>query len=913
MSPPRRSPPPLLRGLARVLLLGEVGGVVRADLGEAYVRDLQRGLSRGRANRRYGLNVVASALSLGRATLTGAATRGIGVDVRLGIRMLGRQPLLTVVAMLALGLGIPASLSFFHVTEAVFSPLPVPEGERLLGIRHFDRRESDAILSSIHDYVLWRGSLTSFEAVGAAAPFVANVYDENRGDPPVSAASVTASTFDIMRVPPRLGRALQASDEVPGAPDVALLGEELWRTRFGADPAIVGRSLDVNGRPHTVVGIMPASFGFPTGGDLWVPMRASDTQYAEGEGPDLLVYGRLLDFVDPEDADSEMRRFTLQRAAEQPEPFDRYVGEAVGMAELLLGEDRFSQANPELLLLHTVVLMMLFIVCGNVGLLVLARTATRAGELSIRTALGASRVRIVGQIFTESLVLAVLATTAGLLIAEWFGRWLMSLIERADFVPYWMDLSLSPTTVLAALGLAVLSATVAGVFPALRATRHGVHRNLQRTASGKATFRFGWGASILIVAEVVLSIGFLAMGGIILPLASSLSEDGLGFEADRYLSAGVRIPIPDRASEGALAGREPGRPDADEAAVVAAATEYVEATKASIVEALMADPEVVAVGVGRELPGGFPQSSLVVLEGAPDERPDRVFRAGKVHVDPSFFGSLGRPILAGRDFSAADAEDVRQGIRHPVIVNSGFVDTFFGGRRAVGERFRYWSGRVRDPADFVWHEIIGVVGRFGVNPLNPARDAGVYHVLPPGTANPIEVLVQVTGDPADFASPFRRAVASVDPAATVSAPMALGDRLRAEAGAFRFLALGQAILAGVAFLLSVTGLYALMSFTVSQRTREIGIRAALGARSSSIGWSVSRRAAIQLALGLVLGAAWAWLLLDNVVETTFTTPAQIPVTVGITTGIAGLVGVLGCLNPLVRGLRIQPTEALREL
>lgn len=908
MSTPPTTPPRLLRLVARLTLLGEAGEDVRADLGEAYARDVGRGLGRGRAGLRYLGNVAGSAVSLAIGALTGSATRGLGVDARLGFRMLGKQPLLTFVAVLALGLGIPASVSMFHVMDAVFQPLPVPEGERLLGIRHFDRRESDAIPSSIHDYVAWREVLTSFEAVGATEVFTANVYEENRGDPPVSAASVTASTFEIMRVPPLLGRALRDSDEIPGAPNVALIGEELWRARFAGDPEIVGRALHVNGVRHTVVGVMPGTFGFPDGGDLWVPLRASDTEYAEGEGPELFVFGRLLDGVHPDDADGEMRLFTLQRAADQPDPFENYIGEAVGMAELLLGEDRFSQTNPELLLLYTVVLMMLFIVCGNVGLLVLARTATRAGELSIRTALGAGRTRIVAQIFTESLVLALLATGFGLLVAEGVAHWLMRLIEVSGFVPYWVDLSLSLTTVVIALTLAVLSASVAGVLPALRATSQGVHRNLQQTASGNATLRFGRGASVLIVAEVVLSIGFLAMGGSLFPAVLSLSGDRLGFEADRYLSAGVRIAVPDRLDP---TGESPGDQN-ETAAEDARRASHIRTTHDAIVETLLADPEVLAVALGRELPGGFPSSSRVVLEGAPDERPARDFRAGVVQVDHELFASMRRPILAGRDFTAADAQDVLLDVRHPVIVNTSFVETFFGGRRAVGERFRYWSGQ-RDPAGWVWYEIIGVVGPFGVNPLNPVRDQGVYHVLPPGSANPVEFLVEVAGRPEDFASSFRTAVTSVDPATIVFTPMPLADRIRAEASVFRFLALMQSILAAIAFLLSVTGLYALMSFTVSQRTREIGIRTALGAHRTSIGWSVSRRAAAQLGIGLGLGTVWAWFLLDSVLDTTFISSKQIPITVGITTGIAAAVGILGCLNPLMRGLRVQPTDALRDL
>ncbi len=890
-----RRPPRLWALLSRLLLHGEAADLIRQDLDEAFARDLECGLRPREARRRYVRNLSDSAWSVWKEGLRGSVTRGTLQDARLGVRMLGKQPMLTGVAMLALGLGIPASLTLRHGVDVIFSPLPVPEGDRVLGIRHWDLEARQALPGSVHDYARWRESLTSFQAIGAARTYLLNVHAGDSGAPPVEGAEVTSSTFSLLRGTPLVGRLFTEADGVRGAPDVVILGEDLWRSRFAGDPEILGETVRIGSRPHTVVGVMPSSFRFPDDNDVWLPLRAAPTDYAVGEGPPLWVYGRLADGVTEEEARLEMEVARARAADDDPARFERLRGEVVGMAMLFFGESEFRD-DPEFVLIQSVMMLLLLIVCGNVGTLLLARTAQRTAEISIRSALGASRTRIIAQLFIEALVLAVAATGLGLLAAEGIVRWLERTVEPYGIFPFWVDPSLTPRIILTALGLAVLSGAVAGVIPALKATGGRVRENLQHAAAGGASIRFGLGSSALIVGEVILSVGFLAMGGVMVRSAFQDTQGTLGFDPERYVTASVSLPWVDPAEHLEL-------PEEDGLAVRRRQTQL------GVLSRLAEEEGVVGVGMALSLPGNEGPRARIVLESEnADEDLSRV--VSEAEVDVAFFGGLGRRILAGRDFTPADAE--RASEARPVIVNTSFVQQILGGRNALGRRFRYDVRGQVDPEDVEWFEVVGVVGPFGMNPMNPTRDAGYYVPLPPGQVGSVRYAVEVAGDPGSFVSRFREIVEEVDVEATVLAqPMA--DLMETEAKVFRLVFILQVVLAGVAFLLSVTGLYALMSFTVSQRTREIGIRTALGARAWSIVSTIARRAALQLGVGLSLGSVWAWLLLGSIANDQMVIPINMPVTIGVTVACAALVGVVACASPTLRGLRIRPTEALREL
>ncbi|NNM33953.1 MAG: FtsX-like permease family protein [Gemmatimonadetes bacterium] len=674
-----------------------------------------------------------------------------------------------------------------------------------------------------------------------------------------------------------VGRTLSVEDEAPGSPDVVVLSEALWAGRYARDPDVLGRVLRVGARDHTVVGVMPGEFRYPIDQDAWIALKARGTDHPLGEGPTLLVFGRLADGIDEWDADAEAELVTARLIRDHPEIYERRVGQVVPMSTLLLGEGEGLRNDPEVLLVQTLLIAMLLIVCGNVGVLVLARAATRTAEMSVRTALGASRSRIVVQIFVEALVLALVATGAGLTMGEALARWLMGLATSpaVSGIPFWMDMTLTADIVLLALGLAVGCAVVAGVIPALKATRKGVQSNLQRSATG-STMRFGWGSTSLIVSEVVLAVGFLAMGGTLVRSAFQEKDGLLGLDPARFLYAEV-------VQTGTPA------PSQDPAASEEETQNELATLQVEILRRLGEFPDVSRAGMGRQVPGRTaPDARVLVEDEGLSQRRMRV-----AQVDAGFFRQLDHPILQGRNFTTADLEDGPDGHRAPVIVNTGFVEDVLQGRNPIGLRFRY-AGPVAEGERPRWHEIVGVVGPLGMNVHNPLRDAGVYHPLGPGEANPMRYVIETEGDPTLLAPRFRTLVTELDPEAAVPSATSLEEMIQSESRILRWLFLGQVMLAAVAFLLSVTGLYALMSFTVSQRRREIGVRTALGARPWSIVKTIARRAAIQLALGLALGGVWAWILLREIVDDSMTIPTNVPGTIAVT----------------LRGLRIQPVEAM---
>ena len=891
-------PPRAWAFLARVLIRGEQGRFIRADLADSFARDQERGHTRRSAGRRYAMNVVASTTSVWKGGLTRLVTRGVALDVKLGIRMLGKQPLLTGVAMLALGLGIPAALSLHHALGVFLSPPPGAGRRAGHGDSQLESRyPSPGARIGARACCVARD--THLVPIDRCGPLLhGNVHLGDPGAPPVRGAQMSSSTFDLLRVAPVMGRGYGPADEVRGAPNVVIISEDLWTSRFVGDPEIVGKTVSIGRNEHTVGGVMPGGFRFPFDDDLWLPLRARAVDYAIGEGPRLYVFGRLADGATKQAADLEVQLLTERLASDHPEVYDRFVGEVVDMPILFSGEGDIKQSAPEILLFQSIMFVFLLIVCGNVGTLMLARAAMRTGEISIRTALGASRARIIAQLFIEALVLAVVATGAGLLLAEATARWLMNLIGPFESLPYWMDFTLRADTIILAFALAVLSAVVAGVLPAFKATQRGVHANLQRAAAGGSTIRFGFGSTLLIVGEVVLSVGFLAMGGALVRSAFVDTENLLGFEPQRFLRASVDVPWvdpaehPEFASEGELSFR-------------------LTQTQQEILRRVADDSDVRAVAMGLTLPGAMLPRDRVLLESGIEQGDVVLPYVGGARVDVGFFSGLDRPILAGRDFTAVDVADLLEH-RPSVIVNTTFVEQVLGGRNAIGQRFRLAAGGDPELEQYDWFEIVGVVGRFGTNPINPIRDAAIYYPMAPGESDRVRYMVELGGDVGAFASRFREIVASVDPEWTVREAVAVSEVMEAQGGLYRWVFGMQVVLAGIAFLLSITGLYALMSFTVSQRTREIGIRTALGAHVWGIVSTIARRAVIQLSVGLALGAVWAWILLRGIANDAIVIPINLPVTISLTTVVAALVGVIACASPMLRGLRIQPTEALRE-
>lgn len=388
------------------------------------------------------------------------------LDVKIGLRMLRKNPGLTVVSVFALAVAIPVGLTPLHLANALSAPLPVEDGHRIHLLRLWNRATSSSEPTKFNDFLDWRAEVEHFQALGA---FRTATYNLDFGDGRAAGAEVTASVFEVLRVAPRLGRAFAASDEVIGAPDVVIVGHALWQSHFRGDPHVIGQTLRIGLVPHTVVGVMPEGFLFPVRQAFWLPLRDARTDDPSA-GPPITIFGRLAEGSSLAEAQAELTVLSDRLATRFPAPRSDLLIQAVQFRQLIFSFAATSNSlilTPEFILTQFAALLLLLVACANVGLLIFARTDSRAAEFALRTALGAGRARIVSQVFAETLVLAVLGTGIGLLVIDAVTIPALSLlgIGSGASLPYWVDLGLTPDTVLFALALAVLTACLAGVVP----------------------------------------------------------------------------------------------------------------------------------------------------------------------------------------------------------------------------------------------------------------------------------------------------------------------------------------------------------------------------------------------------------------------------------------------------------------
>jgi predicted permease len=882
----------------------ERGGRLRADLwfwGQALtVRAgaLRRGARRVRAVRPSGV---------GTRERVGAGVSWL--DVKLGLRMVRKHPVMTLASVFALSVGIPVSMIPGHVADVVEAPLPEDPEERIRSIRYWNEATQQPTSPTYFELERWREELSTFASVGAFRLADFNVAVGGGGAAPAVGAEVTASVFDILRAVPLHGRTLNAADELPGSADVVVVGHDLWQVRLGGDPAAIGTTLHVAGVPHTVVGVMPGDFLFPSRQQLWVPLT-EELLLEPGLGRPLELLGQLAVGASAEEAQKEVAASAHRMAEAFPESNARLNAEVVrfGVSELRLPAGGWRTLNDDRIL-RALALILLGVACTNVAMLVFARTATRFRELAIRTALGASRRRIVAQMFVESLVLALGAAGLGLLAFQWLAVRIESMLLAAEsirFPPYWLDFGLTWEMVVGALLVAVLSASLAGVLPALKVTGTRIQESIQRAQAGRSGIRFGGVTGTLIVADVAIAV---AVVGLAVGMAGQLretmnAEERVGIPAEEYLAVELTVP----SEEGVSGGGELVR-EAFEARVAQ--------TQRALVERLEADARVRSVAVADALPRQDHVHRRTAIEGETSWRTVEG-RPGALappwlpvaRVDIGFFEALGQPILSGRGFGQADLAD---GVS-TAIVNTSFVERRTGGRNPVGQRIRFWIGTSEaGEFDDRWYEIVGVVGLLGMNVAMPEQDAGVYLPAAPGQIHPLRLAVQVVGEPEAFIPTLRAIVSDVDATAVLQPPRPLD---RVVQGVWYFYVgsvIALAIVLGILVALAASGVYAIMSFAVSERTREIGIRTALGERKVAVAIRVGRRSLVQIALGAVLGIPLA-MLLYRLTELGY---SQNSVTFGFGVAFAAgvsvalVIGALACLSPTRRALSVQPTEALR--
>jgi putative ABC transport system permease protein len=894
----------LLRRLAALLIRSADSRYILNDLDEIMEKEMAAGLPRWRARARYLVNAFASALSVRGSGSRGSGSGGFSwLDVKLGFRMLVKYPGLTIVGGLAIAFSIWCGASFFEfVTQVVRPSLGFEQGDRMVGIQVWNARSSWWDSQLLFDYASWRDEVQSIEDLGAIRTVERNLgVTEGRAEPAL-VAELTASAFQLPRVSPIMGRGLAPSDEAPNAAPVIVLGHEVWQTRFQGAPDIVGRTVRIGSELATVIGVMPAGFTYPMAHHVWTPLSADVVAYEPYQGPDINVVGRLAPGVSLREAQAELTNLGARAAAAYPDTHATMRPQVRRFAAAMMGMPSLYSLG--LASSNVFVLMLLVLVCGNVALLMFARAATRESELVVRNALGASRRRIVLQLFTEALVLGGLGAVIGLAGAGYGLRLVFAVVEAEVIdsgmqLPFWFHDSLSPITIFYAAVLTVLVAVVSGVVPALKVTGRGVETRLRQSAVGGQHVRFGGIWSAVIVTQVAVTVAFPSTAFYLRRDLVSLRAYDFGFPAEQYFSAHLQM---DR-----IVGPD-GREETPEETRARFQTSAVELERR-----LASEPGVTGTTFTSMLPGMYHEWNQVELDqGAvapPDERGHRV---GSAVVEPGYFDALGAPVLAGRGFHSGDLEPGQR----VAIVNESFVQRVLGGGNAIGLRLRYVDFDDNREAEPEWHEIVGVVPNLGVQ--NGYGTKGIYHPARVGDVYPVFVAVHVTGDPQAFGPRLRALAGAVDPTLRLGALAPVSDARANDLVFYTFWYRLAVFVSWVALFLALAGIYAVMAFTVSRRTREIGIRVALGSDPRRVALAIFRRPLIQVGLGVALGMAWTAFMAYGVAGGSFEA-GRIGEAISVR-GVA-LVGayalimmglcMLACVVPTRRALAVEPTEALR--
>ncbi len=827
----------------------------------------------------------------------GAWFSGFSLDLKLGLRMLVKYPGLTVIGGLAMAFGIWFGAVTFQMFDVISSTkLPLPDGDRIVKIQNLDLKTSQDEDRVLYDYQLWR-TARSITDIGAYRHKSVNLVGTVSSAAPVVAAEITASAFRIAPARPVLGRVLNESDEQAGAPPVVVLGYDVWTRRFEADPRIVGRNVQLGSGFATVVGVMPEGYAFPVAHEMWLPLRTDAAGLEPRRGRPIIVFGRLAKGMTLENARAEITTFGQRLAAEHPTTHAQIQPHVIPYAQ---GGVTNTDELQVMALTYVFVVALVVVVCSTVALLLFARAAARETELLVRSALGASRGRIVTQLFAEALVLAGVATVVGLAMAQLaLSRLGKPYIEaNYDLLPFWYDFNLSPTTIMYALTLAVIGALVAGVMPARKITR-GLGTRLRAGTSGSGV-KFGGVWTAVIVVQVALTVMFPAVVMLLRSESDRIASKDAGFPTQEYLGVKVAIDAP---------GGEEVTPEAT-ATLAARLSTSLETLR----QRLEAEPGVAGVTFVSSLPQDYHAERRLSVESMPDSA---LFWVATARIDPSYFTVLQAPIIQGRGFTSGDlTPDARV-----VIVDQGFADLVMPGRNVIGHRVRISTTTAIDStwAELPWYEIVGVVKELGMAPvLERSRTAGVYLPNVPGSSTALNILVRGRGDPLPLGPRVRDLAAAVDPALRIEQLMRI-DQLKTPL--LWFIGLWQKIITGmtaVALLLSLSGIYAVLSFIVARRTREVGVRVALGASARRVVTALFRRPLIHVSLGVIAGSV---LIAVAAIAVQYTEEFSGIQPRGLTIGeIALLVGygalmlgvcALACIVPARRALRVQPMEALR--
>jgi predicted permease len=811
-------------------------------------------------------------------------------DLKYGARLLVRNPGFAAVAVLSLALGIGANTAIFSVVQQILaSPFPVSEPDRLVAVFTTDKRNPGNLPMSHLNFKDIRQQNDVFTDAAAFAFAQVNYLGSGGASEQWLTQVVSGKYFDVLGLRPALGRTFSPEeDAAPGSGPVAVISHGLWERQFGRDPGVLGKTISLNRHPFTIVGVAPPGFvgtilfGAP---ELWVPMSMHDVVqpgfdwYEQRRGLFLFVFGRLKPEATLAGARSNLTAVASRLERDFPNDNQGRGVAALALTEARLGPGGGGPVVQVSLVLMVVVGLVLLIACANIANLLLARATARAREIAVRLAVGADRARLVRQLLTESILLALLGGVFGLMV----GYWSLDLIRAAplNLPPNFVQQITIDSRVLAfTLALSLLTGVLFGMVPALRASRPDLVPVLKNETApvvggGRKVLRWITARQSLVVAQVALSLIALVAAGLFVRSLMATQAIDPGFETERVLAAGFDLGREGYTREQALQFHD------------------------RLVERAQALPGVVSVSIAQNRPfqGGFARS--VLLEGSETSEQNR--RLVQVNlVSPGYFGTVGIALMRGRDFTTADAQDTPL----VVIINQTMAETFFPDGDAIGRRFRFFG----DTADTT---IVGIARDAKYNGL--AEEAQPFAYLPirqiyDGGAN---LLVRSEAGGTALADEVRAIVREVDPRLTLLDLATLRNQVDQALAPQRVMATLLAVFGALALALAAVGLYGVASYSVTQRTREIGIRMALGASRQRVMLMVLLQGLALVAAGAVIGAVIALVLARSVRTLLVGVAPTDAVTFVATAAVLIAVATLASYFPALRATRIDPLRALR--
>lgn len=750
-------------------------------------------------------------------------------DIRSGLRMLVKYPTLSLVAILTLGLGIGLSTTVFCVVNGgLFKGLPFPDADRIVAVVGTNPSQNQPQQPiSAQDLAVWQERQTSFEKFGAYAFAAVNLASEGERPQRYSSGQLTVPAFEALGVRPILGRGFQPGDDRPGAEPVILVSHDLWRERYNGSPSIIGQTIRANGVQRVVIGVMPEKFAFPIRESLWTPLTVDPLAKPRGQGPNYQVVARLKPDVSLEQAKSQANTIAAQLASEFPATNRGVGGDVLPYTKTILGQEIYN-------LLYTMLgagIGVLLIACVNVSNLLVARASLRQREVAVRMALGAGRNRVVRQHLTEVLVLATFGAVLGIVLSIFGMRWFTQGLS-VNPPPFWITFGLDYRVMLFVLALVVIASVFAGGLPAVHAARVNAGAALKDDSRSSTGARIGRFSSGLVIAELAVSCGLLIAAGLMIKSVVQLKNVPMPFAIENVLTARVDLPRSDYTSP-------------------AASIRFYE----QLLPKLREVPGVEGATLSDGLPAAGNGVIRVQIEGKsfPQESDYPLAREGIVTA--GYFETFQTRLLAGREFRPSDTSTAQ-----PVaIVNESFARTHFAGLDPLGRQMRRVIAALPNEP---WLTIVGVVPDLLMEGIgnNNASPVGYYiPIAQSDVGNAVRMAVRTRSDPAAMTSLLRSAVASLDPNLAIYDIQTMRRVIDRQTwfytvfGTF-FMAFGIC-----ALLLAAAGLYGVMSFSVTQRTREMGVRSALGAQGLQLIFLVMRKSIVQLVIGLFLGLGLALL------------------------------------------------------